>query len=344
MRNSETGCYCRRFDEPLHPVNALVRCDASPGEPIAADLAGSLAGVSNLGTPDAAFQGNRVQLSVVIPCRNSATYLREQLVALADEHLDCRWEIIFVDNGSTDRCLELVEQERFRFSCAVRIVDASDMVGAAHARNVGATHAKGKFLVFLDADDVISAGYLTALRRGLAHHALVAGILDHRALNPEWAAASRPMWQTSGLGQDLYPWAGSGTIGVRTEIFRSVDGFDEELPNGEDVDFCWRLNRDCGVVPYLCADAVLRYRHRESFSALFRQGVRYGISGPALYRRWRSSGMSRRGPSSVARNWVGVIRRLLTARSKADWGGAVYLLGNRIGLIWGSLRYRVIYL
>ena len=191
---------------------------------------------------------------------------------------------------------------------------------------------------------MIAPGYVSTLSAALAEHPLVAGALDHRSLNPDWVVASRPTWQTTVLGQGLYPWAGSGTIGVRTETFRSVHGFDEELPAGEDVDLCWRLKRDHNIEPHFCPDAVIRYRYRPSLTTLFRQGVHYGWGGAALYRRWRTAGMARRPPRSVVRNWLGVGRRLIRARSKAEWGAALYLLGNRTGLILGSVRYRVVYL
>ena len=84
-----------------------------------------------------------VELSVVIPCRNAAEHLAEQLLALAEEQLDRRWEIVMVDNGSTDGSAAVAEGLRSRLPCSLVVVDSSGGVGAAGARNMGAGSGSG---------------------------------------------------------------------------------------------------------------------------------------------------------------------------------------------------------
>src|SRR5215467_9801916 len=72
----------------------------------------------------------------------------------------------------------------------MRIVEASDCRGAAHARNVGASAAEAKSLAFCDADDEVAVGWVAAMGESLAQHNWVAGRTDCQALNKGW------VWET----------------------------------------------------------------------------------------------------------------------------------------------------
>ena len=73
-------------------------------------------------------QGSQVSLSVIIPVRNGADLLRDQLEALAQEDFDGEWETIVADNGSTDELPTVIEQYAGRVP-GLRLVDASGRVG-----------------------------------------------------------------------------------------------------------------------------------------------------------------------------------------------------------------------
>ena len=107
-----------------------------------------------------------MKLSVIIPLFNDAEYIAIQLNALANQNWSEPWELIVSDNGSTDGSLRVVEQYRKRIP-NLRIVDSSDMRGAAHARNVGATAALSDNLAFCDADDEVAPGWLKAMGEAL---------------------------------------------------------------------------------------------------------------------------------------------------------------------------------
>src|SRR3954452_16520200 len=78
-------------------------------------------------------------LSVVIPCRNAGEHLERQLDALASQETAFPWELVVVDNGSSDDSMQIVEtyEDRIR----LRVVSAPDRANAAYARNVGADAA-----------------------------------------------------------------------------------------------------------------------------------------------------------------------------------------------------------
>src|SRR5262245_53817465 len=86
-------------------------------------------------------------LSVIIPCRDGERYLAEAIAAILDQDCD-DFEIVFVDNGSTDASAEIAAG----FGRRVRVVVEPEP-GIGKARNRGVLAARGRVLGFSDADD-----------------------------------------------------------------------------------------------------------------------------------------------------------------------------------------------
>src|SRR5690349_507959 len=137
------------------------------------------------------------RLSVVIACRNAATTLGVQLDALAREPRHAEWEILLCDNGSTDGTVALAESYRERLP-NLRIVPAAAHAGPAYARNVGAAHSRAPWLAFVDADDEIAPGWVTAMLTALRDHAFVAGRFEETRLNSPTVLRSRRLQQQTG--------------------------------------------------------------------------------------------------------------------------------------------------
>ena len=92
------------------------------------------------------------KVSVIIATYNSAAYLKEAIDSvLAQEYKN--FEIIVVDDGSTDRTKQLVEGLQAHNSQRIQYVYQQNQ-GPAPARNSGIKHADGRYIAFLDADDI----------------------------------------------------------------------------------------------------------------------------------------------------------------------------------------------
>ncbi len=110
-------------------------------------------------------------VSVIIPCHNYAHLLGETLESVRAQTLP-EWECLVVDDGSSDGTAELVASFRARDERFVLV--ERENAGVSAARNAGIARARGEFLQFLDADDLIEADKLRV------HSDLLRG-------NPEWA-------------------------------------------------------------------------------------------------------------------------------------------------------------
>jgi len=123
-------------------------------------------------------------VSVVIPVFNAAATIAEQLAALGRQTYAGEWEIVVADNGSTDDTAAIVDAYRSELP-ALRVVDASARSGPAFARNTGARLARGDFIAFCDADDVVADRWLEALVVASTAFDVVTGIEDAERLNSE---------------------------------------------------------------------------------------------------------------------------------------------------------------
>jgi glycosyltransferase involved in cell wall biosynthesis len=282
-----------------------------------------------------------VEVSVVVPFHDAATYLAQQLSALARQEFDGGWEVVAVDDASSDGSRRIAESFSERLN--LRVTSTSRRRGQAHARNLGARTAAGGKLLFVDADDEVAPGYLAAMSRALDKHEFVAARLDHETLNPTWVRRAYGLhWQETGV--DVFfgflPFAGACSVGVSRRVFELVGGFREALPAAEDIAFSWDVQL-AGTSLYFARDAVLRYRYRDTLSGLYRQTRRQGSVTPLLYKRYRQMGMERR---TTLRAWLNVVGLAARARTKADLAPVMVQLGYRVGRLVGSLRYRVLYL
>jgi GT2 family glycosyltransferase len=283
-------------------------------------------------------------LTVLIAVRDGADVIAPQLEALASQELAASWEVVVADNGSRDGTMALVESFADRLP-GLRVVDASAQAGQAYATNEGARSARGRSIVLLDADDLVTPGYLASMAASLDENDFVAARLDCQSLNPPWLWSSRPPTQVEGIGAPFafLPSAAGCSLGIRRAVFEEVGGFDDTIMEGNDVDLCWRVQL-AGHTLQFVPDAVVGYRYRVTMRSIFHQARAYGAAGPALYRRYRERGMPRRSRRTALRFHAGALVRLARARSRSDLAACAFLFGFRWGLVVGSLENRVLYL
>jgi glycosyltransferase involved in cell wall biosynthesis len=282
---------------------------------------------------------------VIIPVLNGEDHLAEQLAALASQTYRGQWELVVVDNGCTDRTLEIVRRS-VPLLPAARIADATAKRGLSHARNVGARSARGDFLAYCDADDVVSRGWLEAMAAAAPHTDLVGGRNEWEKLNDPTVIAWRPSGRMTELmrSHEFLPYAAGGNLGVWTAVAREI-GWDERFVFGSsDFVFAWRAQL-AGYRLSFAPDALVHLRFRTSIVATARQFFSYGRSGAQVHRAFRDSGIPKHDNGAALRQWRKLVVQLPDlAASRERRGLWIRTAAYRFGRLEGSLRARALVL
>lgn len=281
--------------------------------------------------------------SVVIPARNAAAVLGAQLATLRKQEFDGRFEVIVADNGSTDDTAAVAVGWADRIP-GLQVVDASERPGISHARNTGVAAASGEYVLFCDADDEASPGWVQAMVDGLKQADIVGGRLDLDTLNPPRVRAWRvdPTLDRLPTSMDFLPYAVGANIGVRAAVYRALGGFNEAyLSSHDDVEFCWRAQFASYRLGY-APQAVIRYRLRGDLRRLAAQRYGYGLSYAQLFRQYQDLGITPGSVGAELRIWAGLLLgmpKMVTCAGRGRW---LYQASWNAGRLRGSLRQRAL--
>lgn len=166
-------------------------------------------------------------VSVIIPVRNAAAVLPGQLKALANQNYDGAWEAVVVDNDSHDATADVALAWKSKMP-KLRVTIARRR-GVSHARNVGATAARGDVLLFCDAVDIATPSWLRAMASAARTTDIVGGYLGLDTLNSPRARSyhDRNPRDRLPIAFEFLPYAVGACFGVRTDVFTALDGFNE---------------------------------------------------------------------------------------------------------------------
>lgn len=170
-------------------------------------------------------------VSVITPCYNGSRYLRATIASVLAQTYPAL-EMIVVDDGSTDDSAAIGES----FGRPVRVIRQSNQ-GESVARNMGIAEARGSYLMFLDADDLLHPSALEELAAAAAGGVAVMGVARFTA-DP-----SRPDSVIEARWREFFPTVIETNFGpphmclYPTEIVRRVGGYNAALRWSEDWDF-----------------------------------------------------------------------------------------------------------
>ena len=199
-------------------------------------------------------------LSVVLPVRNGTPYIREAVASILSQSM-AEFELIVVDNGSTDDTLDVVRSFR---DPRIRIVRERRM-GGPIAFNCGLHTSRGRYIARMDADDVALPDRFEQQLRNLSMHPTI-GILGSQALKIDEDGTV--------IGRAIVPLAPAAiraasrhgapfihpTLMFRREVWNALGGYREFSP-GADYDMLLRA-LDAGITAANLPAALLKYRVR----------------------------------------------------------------------------------
>ncbi len=201
------------------------------------------------------WEAHRVVCSIIIPVHNNRPLTEQCLTALASATPELPYEVVVVDNGSTDGTPEFLR----RLGGDVQIIRNEDNRGFSKACNQGARVAKGRYLVFLNNDTIPQQNWLAPLVQEVEEHPEV-GVVGSKLLYPDGTIqhAGVVFSREEGLPYHIYQrWpadapavnkrrevqaVSAACVLIRRDLFNAVGGFDETFVNGfEDVDLCLKV-------------------------------------------------------------------------------------------------------
>lgn len=281
-----------------------------------------------------------MKLSIVIACYNAAETISEQLDAISEQQWDHPWEVIIVDNGSSDETVKIVHGYRNRID-NLQICTATEKQGAGYARNAGVKNAAGKYLAFVDADDVVAEGWLASLGNALLENNFVACRMEWQKLNDFRENVLKYKPQRSELmtfGVSYFsPYAGAGTLGIKKSIHDAVGGFDEEFIFGEDIDYCCRVQYGGHTLVFV-PEAAIHIRARSTQYQIFKQQMKWAEFDIYLSKKFKQHGVNNYSTRAGIKLLYQHLRNFSPKR-KVLW---LMELAVILGRLKGSLKYELI--
>ena len=179
-----------------------------------------------------------VSFSIVIPAKNEESNIGRCLDSITNIDFDkSDYEVIVVDNGSTDRTRDIAKQK------GAKVYTVPD-VSISALRNLGADNASGIFLVFVDADCTVESNWLIEASRYLSHSKIIAfGSPPVIPDNATWVQESWFLVRQADEDSQEAEWLESMNMFVRRTVFLDSGGFDERLVTCEDYDLSLRLKK-----------------------------------------------------------------------------------------------------
>jgi GT2 family glycosyltransferase/glycosyltransferase involved in cell wall biosynthesis len=203
-------------------------------------------------------------VSIIIPVFNKVEYTEKCLDAIARNTSVERYEVVIVDNGSTDGTKDFLE----RLDGDVKVITNRSNHGFARACNQGATASEGKYLLFLNNDTVPKEGWLGAMIDAVRSEPDI-GIVGSKLVYPDGAIqhAGVVFHRRNGVIIHIYKGFNGDHPGVNylrdynavtgacllipKDLFSNLDGFCEEFIAGyEDLDLCLRAKTEGYRVVY----------------------------------------------------------------------------------------------
>lgn len=224
-------------------------------------------------------------VSVIVPAYNAAQTLRGCVDALlAQDFSAAPYEILVVDNASTDETWSIIES----YGAAVRGLKETKIQSSYAARNAGVIASRGRILAFTDADCVPDHCWLSQLVDGFKNSVVGCVAGDILALNPitsaeKFAEQARLVSHRREATPGQRPYAVTANVAYRREVFDQIGLFVESLESGGDVDFSWRMQEQTTWTLHFDNSVIVRHRHRDNWLELWKQCERYGSATAALH-------------------------------------------------------------
>jgi GT2 family glycosyltransferase len=279
-------------------------------------------------------------VSVVVPVYNSEDTVENTIRSLLGLTYPNRVELIFVDNGSTDRTGAILSTYKPRIK-----VLYEPTRGQSAARNHGIREARNSLVALTDADCVVDPNWLTELIEPLQNPRVGISGGNIRAILP-----CNSIQQFGELLHDhekpinLYkpPYAITMNWASRRSVLLEVGGFDETMRRGEDADLSYRIIQAGYGIVYRNG-AIVYHRNKPNLKRLFWEGYADGFHAVKVLKKHRAfvrqfghRSVNFKSYRTIIANWVRCISKSADDYTFYD---ATFNSGKKVGKILGSMRF-----
>lgn len=285
-----------------------------------------------------------LSISIVIANYNGEYYLKTCLTSLLKSSFITDYEILIIDNNSTDTSVEIIKEFQKKDS-NIKLLKNKSNRGVPFSRNKAIKKAKGDILVFLDNDTKVDKDWLKGIIQTFSSDVTI-GALQCKIFDFK----KNDLIQE--VGMKLYPYTGFGTtlgrgekdhgqfdtpveiialgaaLAVKKDIAKKIGGFDLKLMHTtDDLDFSWRIWISGYRVMLSPNSKVYHYTkvHSHNYKMYFHLSKN---SLRMITKNYESPNVIKFLPLSLAFNIVGGISVLLSRGSVAG------ILGVFLGIVW----------
>ena len=217
-------------------------------------------------------------VSIITPVFNKLEFTKQMMDSVEQNTSDWPFELIIVDNGSSDGTQDFIMNSKYKMNG--QYIRNEDNRGFAAANNQGSKVAKGRFIMLLNNDTIVTKGWLSTMMNvfseekavgtvgarlifpgsGLIQHAgvfeLANGLPDHLYFNKsaDYAPANKR--------KAVFAVTGAAML-IPKPLYEEFGGLDEEYRNGfEDMDFCQKVRQKGMNIYYEPKALIYHYESR----------------------------------------------------------------------------------
>jgi glycosyltransferase involved in cell wall biosynthesis len=230
--------------------------------------------VAELNGTGRSLQTRAVTVSIIIPALNEERMIGRCLASLAKlDFARERFEVILVDNGSTDKTIEIAESFQDRLN--LRVLQKTG-VRISGLRNLGAQEARGTIVAFLDADCLARSDWLERILELAPADGV--GVVGAHYLLPDdssWVGRTWHRYQEAEKSGEVSH-VPAGDLIMRREEFLRLGGFDETIQTNEDYELCERVRKAGMTVQAYPQIGVVHLGTAQSLRVFFRKQAWHG--------------------------------------------------------------------
>lgn len=220
-------------------------------------------------------------ITIMIPAHNEEVVIRQTLDYLLTKLNYHNYEILVMDDGSTDKTPEILKQMQAKYP-HLRVIRIEENQGKAHAFNIGIFFAKGDYILSNDADTIPEPDALEKYMRYFTspqgvNYAAITANMDVYNRSSLWGKSQTVEFSSivgiikrsqTALNNTMYAYSGANTM-YRRDFLISVGGFRQDRAT-EDISIAWD-HTFSNVTPKFAPDIVFHMNVPESFKDLYHQ-------------------------------------------------------------------------